>query len=243
MTISEISGKEVIMSKDDFILKTEGIYKSYRMGAAEVSVLKGVDLAVKKGEFVTIVGASGSGKSTLLHILGALDNPDKGVVKFEGRDLSRIANRELNKFRNKMVGFVFQFYHLLDELSVLENVFLPAMVSKGVVGWLVSRRLAKKRAAELLAELGLGERANHKPYQLSGGERQRVAIGRALMNEPKLLLVDEPTGNLDSATGNGILNVFEKLNIAGQTIVMVTHDERIARRAGRIITLADGKIT
>ena len=242
MTISEISGKEVIMSKDDFILKTEGIYKSYRMGAAEVSVLRGVDLAVKEGEFVTIVGASGSGKSTLLHILGALDNPDKGVVKFQGQDLSRIANRELNKFRNKMVGFVFQFYHLLDELSVLENVFLPAMVSKGVVGWLVSRRLAKKRAAELLIQLGLGERANHKPYQLSGGERQRVAIGRALMNEPRLLLVDEPTGNLDSATGNGILNAFEKLNIAGQTIVMVTHDERIARRAGRIITLADGKI-
>ena len=242
MTISEISGKAVIMSKDDFILKTEGIYKSYRMGAAEVSVLKGVDLAVKKGEFVAIVGASGSGKSTLLHILGALDNPDKGVMKFQGQDLSRIANRELNKFRNKMVGFVFQFYHLLDELSVLENVFLPAMVSKGVVGWLVSRRLAKKRAAELLAELGLGERANHKPYQLSGGERQRVAIGRALMNEPRLLLVDEPTGNLDSATGNGILSIFEKLNRAGQTIVMVTHDERIARRAGRIIILADGKI-
>jgi len=230
------------MSSDDFILKTEGIYKSYRMGAAEVSVLKGVDLAVRKGEFVAIVGASGSGKSTLLHILGALDKPDKGVVKFQGQDLSRIANRELNKFRNKMVGFVFQFYHLLDELNVLENVFLPAMASKSVIGWLASRRLAKKRAAELLAELGLGERANHKPYQLSGGERQRVAIGRALMNEPRLLLVDEPTGNLDSATGNGILNVFEKLNRAGQTIVMVTHDERIARRAGRIITLADGKI-
>ena len=230
------------MSSDDFILKTEGIYKSYRMGAAEVSVLKGVDLAVRNGEFVTIVGASGSGKSTLLHILGALDKPDKGVVKFQGQDLSRIANRELNKFRNKMVGFVFQFYHLLDELNVLENVFLPAMASKSVIGWLASRRLAKKRAAELLAELGLGERANHKPYQLSGGERQRVAIGRALMNEPRLLLVDEPTGNLDSATGNGILSIFEKLNRAGQTIVMVTHDERIARRAGRIIILADGKI-
>ncbi len=175
MTISEISGKEVIMSKDDFILKTEGIYKSYRMGAAEVSVLKGVDLAVRKGEFVAIIGDSGSGKSTLLHILGALDKPNKGVVSFEGVDLSRIANRELNKFRNKMVGFVFQFYHLLDELSVLENVFLPAMVSKGVVGWLASRRWAKKRAGELLAQLGLGERVNHKPYQLSGGERQRVA--------------------------------------------------------------------
>jgi len=243
MTINEISGKEVIMSKDDFILKTEGVYKSYQMGAAEVSVLKCVDLAVKKGEFVAIVGASGSGKSTLLHILGALDQPDKGVVSFEGGDLSQLSAGELNRFRNKMVGFVFQFYHLLDELSVLENVFLPTMAGKSVVGWLVSRRLAKKRAAELLIQLGLGERANHKPYQLSGGERQRVAIGRALMNEPRLLLVDEPTGNLDSAAGNGILNIFEKLNIAGQTIVMVTHDERIARRAGRIITLADGKIT
>ncbi|MGA1980663.1 MAG: ABC transporter ATP-binding protein [Sedimentisphaerales bacterium] len=230
------------MSKDDVILKAEGLYKSYRMGEARVSVLGGVDLAVKKGEFVAIVGASGSGKSTLLHILGALDRPDKGIVSFEGRDLSRMGERELNKFRNKMVGFVFQFYHLLDELSVLENVFLPAMASKGVFGWLGSRRWARGRAGELLGELGLSERANHKPYQLSGGERQRAAIGRALMNEPRILLADEPTGNLDSATGNGILKVFEKLNRAGQTIVMVTHDERIAQKAGRIITLADGRV-
>jgi lipoprotein-releasing system ATP-binding protein len=231
------------MSKDDFILKTEGVYKSYRMGATKVEVLKGVDLAVKKGEFVAIVGASGSGKSTLLHILGALDKPNKGVVAFEGRDLSGFSAGELNRFRNKMVGFVFQFYHLLDELSVLENVFLPVMASKSLVGWFACRRRAKSRAGELLAQLGLSERANHKPYQLSGGERQRVAIGRALMNEPEVLLADEPTGNLDSATGNGILDVLEKLNKVGQTILMVTHDERIAERAGRIITLADGKIT
>ncbi len=230
------------MSTDDFILKAEGVYKSYRMGAAKVRVLKGVDLAVKKGEFLAIVGASGSGKSTLLHILGALDRPDKGVVRFEGRNLSRAGEGELNRFRNKMVGFVFQFYHLLDELNVLENVFLPAMAGTGVVGWLGRRRSAKSRARELLKQLGLSERAKHKPYQLSGGERQRVAIGRALMNEPRLLLVDEPTGNLDSETGNGILEVFEKLNRAGETIVMVTHDEGIAHRAGRIITLADGKI-
>ena len=230
------------MSRDDLILEAERVYKSYRMGATEVSVLRGVDLAIKKGEFRAIVGASGSGKSTLLHILGALDRPDKGMVRFEGRDLSRISVRELNRFRNKMVGFVFQFYHLLDELSVLENVFLPAMASKSVVGWFGSRRWAKNRARELLAQLGLGDRANHKPYQLSGGERQRVAIGRALMNQPRLLLVDEPTGNLDSAAGNDILNIFEKLHEGGQTIVMVTHDERVARRAGRIITLADGKI-
>lgn len=230
------------MSKNEIILKTEGLYKSYRMGAAEVKVLQGVNLSIRKGEFVAIIGASGSGKSTLLHILGALDKPDKGRVHFEGEDLNSVGERYLNRFRNKMVGFVFQFYHLLDELNVLENVFLPAMASKSVLGWLGCRRWAHSRAQELLKELGLGDRARHKPYELSGGERQRVAIGRALMNEPKLLLADEPTGNLDWTTGNGILNIFEKLNKAGQTIVMVTHDERIASRAGRIITLSDGKI-
>ena len=230
------------MNEGNFILQAEGLYKSYRLGAADVKVLKGVDLAVKSGEFISIVGASGSGKSTLLHILGALDRPDKGTVRFEGSDLNKFGNGELNRFRNKMVGFVFQFYHLLDELNVLENVFLPAMVSKSTIGWLLSRKQAKNRAKELLSKLGLSERAEHKPYQLSGGERQRVAIGRALMNEPKILLADEPTGNLDSQTGNGILKVFEALNKAGQTIVMVTHDERIAHKAGRIIMLMDGKI-
>lgn len=230
------------MSQSPVILKAENVHKSYRMGATKVNVLKGADLAVQEGEFVAIIGASGSGKSTLLHVLGGLDRPDKGVIQFDGRDLNRVRARELNKFRNERVGFVFQFYHLLDELSVLENVLLPAMVSRSVVGWMTSRRVARKRAADLLEQLGLGPRAGHKPYQLSGGERQRVAIGRALMNEPKLLLADEPTGNLDSATGNGILNVFETLNRAGQTIVMVTHDERIARKAQRIVTLVDGRV-
>ncbi|OHB60009.1 MAG: ABC transporter ATP-binding protein [Planctomycetes bacterium RBG_13_46_10] len=225
------------------MLQAEEIYKSYKMGATKVTVLKGVNLTVEKGEFVAIIGASGSGKSTFLHILGALDRPDKGIVRFEGRDLNDFSAGEINGFRNKLVGFVFQFYHLLDELSVLENVYLPTMVSKDVVGWLACRKWAKNRAKELLAQLGLSERANHKPYQLSGGERQRVAIGRALMNEPELLLADEPTGNLDSATGNGILDTLEKLNKAGQTIVMVTHNDMIAKRAGRIIKLVDGKIT
>jgi ABC-type lipoprotein export system ATPase subunit len=239
-----------------------------------------------------------------LHILGALDNPDRGSVKFKGMDLSKMSRgiggdtaffiliclvgivvsvvglllsgqfhripyalvtaalitvsllwRDrrrsaksgtgsfvLNEYRNQKVGFVFQFYHLLDELSVLENVFLPAMTGKSIIGWLACRRQAKNRAKEVLAQMGLAERFKHKPYQLSGGERQRVAIGRALMNEPRLLLADEPTGNLDSATGNGILDVLETLNRAGQTIVMVTHDERIAQRAGRTVTLVDGKI-
>jgi len=228
------------ISRNDSILKVEGLHKSYHMGATEVKVLKGVDLAVKKGEFVAIIGASGSGKSTLLHILGALDKPDKGAVQFEKRDMSSFGAGELNRFRNDAVGFVFQFYHLLDELSVLENVYLPAMAGKSIAmagksiaGWLGCRKEAKTRAAHLLSQLGLADRARHKPYQLSGGERQRAAIGRALMNEPRLLLADEPTGNLDSATGNGILDVLEKL---------VTHDDRIAHRAGRTAVLADGKM-
>jgi len=230
------------MDKAHAILKAAGVRKSYRMGATRVEVLRGIELTVREGEFVAIIGASGSGKSTLLHILGGLDRPDKGVVQFSGRDLNRMRARELNRYRNEMVGFVFQFYHLLDELNVLENIVLPAMVSRSVIGWLLARRAATKRAMELLEQLGLKERIRHKPYQLSGGERQRVAIGRALMNRPRLLLADEPTGNLDSVTGNGILKVFEDLNRAGQTIVMVTHDERIADRAQRVIVLEDGRI-
>jgi ABC-type lipoprotein export system ATPase subunit len=230
------------MNQYKYLIKTEGLFKSYQMGITQVPVLKGVNIAVKKGEFVAVVGASGSGKSTLLHILGALDRPNKGTVVFDGRELNSLKERDLNKFRNKMVGFVFQFYHLLNELSVLENVYLPAMISKGLVGWLGGRGFAKKRARELLERFQLAERITHKPFQLSGGERQRVAIARALMNQPQLLLADEPTGNLDSETGNGILEVFEELNQAGQTIVMVTHDERLARRAGRVVTLEDGKI-
>jgi len=233
---------ETSINKRPVILSAKNVHKSYRMGATKVKVLKGANLAVREGEFVAIIGASGSGKSTLLHILGALDRPNEGTVSFDGQDLNRMRAGELNRFRNKMVGFVFQFYHLLDELNVLENVYLPAMVSRGIVGWLGSRRAAKDRAGELLEQMGLQERLGHKPYQLSGGERQRVAIGRALMNRPRLLLADEPTGNLDSATGNGILKVFERLNQAGQTIVMVTHDERVAHRAGRVITLTDGRV-
>ena len=224
------------------MLEASGIYKSYKMGQTRIEVLKGLDLSVRPGEFVAIVGTSGSGKSTLLHILGALDEPDTGSVEFEGKRLDKFTAGELNRFRNKMVGFVFQFYHLLDELSVLENVTLPAMAQSGTIGWLRRRIGAKKHARGLLERLGLAERITHKPYQLSGGERQRVAIARALMNEPKVLLADEPTGNLDSETGNGILRVLEELNSNGQTIVMVTHDDRIAQRAHNVIRLADGKI-
>ena len=213
------------------------------MGAIRLDVLKGVSLSVSRGEFVAVKGASGSGKSTLLHILGALDTPDKGDVFFERQSLARFSGRKINEFRNKKIGFVFQFYHLLDELTVLENILLAKMTGTSALGWLVVSDAAKKRARQLLDQMGLSERVSHRPFQLSGGERQRVAIARALMNEPDIVLADEPTGNLDSETGNGILKVFEKLHRQGQTIVMVTHDERIAAKAQRVIKLTDGRIS
>ena len=230
------------MKQNNYILTCEQIFKSYQMGATRLEVLKGIDLNVAKGEFVAVKGASGSGKSTLLHILGALDKPDKGKVYFEGKNISAFSGRKINEFRNKKIGFVFQFYHLLDELTVLQNVLLAPMVQMGTIGWLLHSAKVKKTASQLLGELGLAERAEHRPYQLSGGERQRAAIARALINEPNIILADEPTGNLDSKTGNDILKVFEKLHNGGQTIVMVTHDDRIAEKASRIIRLADGKI-
>jgi ABC-type lipoprotein export system ATPase subunit len=224
------------------ILKAQNITKSYKMGKTTLDVLRGADLSVKKGEFVAVIGASGSGKSTLLHILGALDKPDSGSVHYQDQCLGRLRWGKLNHFRNKTVGFVFQFYHLLDELTVLENVMAPAMASVSTLGWPALKLKTRDRAYGLLERFGLKDRLRHKPYELSGGERQRVAIARALMNEPPLLLADEPTGNLDSQTGDGILEALKELNAEGQTIVMVTHDERIAAQAGRTIRLADGKV-
>lgn len=229
--------------KNDCILSCKDIFKSYQLGAIRLDVLKGVNLSVYRGEFVAVRGASGSGKSTLLHILGALDTPDKGQVFFTGQGLAGFSNRKINDFRNKKIGFVFQFYHLLDELTVLENVLLAKMAGTSALGWFLNAELAKKRARLLLEELGLAQRISHRPFQLSGGERQRVAIARALMNEPQIVLADEPTGNLDSETGNGILRVFEKLHSLGQTVVMVTHDERIAAKAQRVIKLSDGRVS
>ena len=210
------------------MIKVRQLVKTYHMGSDVVHALAGVDLDVQRGEFLAILGASGSGKSTLLHLLGGLDRPEQGRVLFEDQDLRDYKRGRLNRFRNRTVGFVFQFYHLIDEFNVRENVLLPAMVGKSVLAWLAGRSQPKRRADELIEQVGLQDRALHKPYQLSGGERQRVAIARALMNRPELLLADEPTGNLDSATGNGILQIFEQLNRAGQTIVMVTHDRELA---------------
>ena len=195
------------------------------------------------GEFLAIEGRSGSGKSTLLHLLGALDEPDAGSIRVQGRDLMEMGGKERSRVRNRACGFVFQFYHLLPELNVLENTLLAAMVQYSWIGFRSNRRELKSRAADLLSRLGLGHRLSHRPNQLSGGERQRVAIARALMNNPPLLLADEPTGNLDFDTGREIMAVLEGLHRDhGQTVVMVTHDRTLARTADRSMVLVEGKL-
>jgi len=226
----------------DPILTATGIYKSYMMGPGPLRVLKGASLAVSTGEWLAVMGASGSGKSTLLHILGGLDLPDQGAVHFAGVDVFGQGNGARDRMRNRSVGFVFQFYHLLPELSVFENILFPAMVKLSALGWLRAGGQARRDAREVLASVGLGHRADHRPNELSGGECQRAAIARALMNRPRLLLADEPTGNLDAATGKGILAVLRELNEQGQTIVMVTHDPDVASLAHRRVQLIDGRI-
>ncbi|MFH0980158.1 MAG: ABC transporter ATP-binding protein [Planctomycetota bacterium] len=224
------------------LLEAKGVHKSYMMGRAPVRVLRGTDLCVEAGEFVAIMGASGSGKSTLLHILGAVDAPDRGVVHFEGLDVAAQSARWRHTYRNRRVGFVFQFYHLLPELNVLENILLPCLVGTSTLRWLSNGSTARRTAREIMDKVGLAERARHRPNELSGGERQRAAIARALVNHPTLLLADEPTGNLDAATGAGILAVLKQLNQEGQTVAMVTHDPDVAARASRIVYLVNGQV-
>ena len=219
-----------------------GLHKTYTMGKADVHVLCGASLRADPGEYLVITGASGSGKSTLLSILGALDTPDRGTVTFQGRDVFRMPSAAQNAYRNRQVGFVFQFYHLFPELNVLENVLMPRLVMYGPVKWWSVRRQAKKDATELLERVGLDHRAKHRPKELSGGERQRVAVARALINRPALLLADEPTGNLDESIGAGILSLLARLNGDGQTIVMVTHDPKVATYAHRGLELREGVI-
>ena len=224
------------------LLHAENLHKHYRIGGQDLHVLRGVDMQVARGEWLAVLGASGSGKSTLLHLLGGLDRPSKGGVRFDDRDVFRLRGGALDRYRNTHVGFVFQFYHLLPELTALENVLLSAMIRRSMFSWPGQRRAAKDRAAALLKQVGLGERLRHRPSKLSGGERQRVAVARALMNEPAVLLADEPTGNLDTQTGERLLEVFADLHRQGQTIVMVTHDSSIADAADRRLTLRDGKL-
>ena len=223
-------------------LAAKNLHKHYRIGLENLHVLRGASVSVKKGEWLAIVGASGSGKSTLLHLLGALDTPDKGSVVFNGTSIFDLSARDVNLYRNRQVGFVFQFYHLLPELTALENVWVSAMISTGPFVWPFVRRDRFDRASQLLQDLGLADRLRHRPAKLSGGERQRVAIARALMNEPAVLMADEPTGNLDANTGGQILDVFRQFHASGQTIVMVTHDETVAAAADRRLHLDAGRL-
>jgi len=232
------------MSSTAPAIEVHGLHKSYRLGRTHLHVLRGVSFTVECKEFVAVVGASGSGKSTLLHLIGLLDRIDKGTIKLEGVDIARLPQRKRNRTRCRDVGFVFQFYHLLPELSVLENTLLPAKVDESLLSWLRHRSARRRAAIEMLERVGLGERMKHRPKELSGGERQRVAIARALMNRPRFLLADEPTGNLDSRTGKQILQVLKTASRdIGQTVVMVTHDAAIAAAADRVLQLQDGKLT
>jgi lipoprotein-releasing system ATP-binding protein len=227
------------------LLEAHGVKKTYRLGQTSVPVLHDASLSVNEGEWVAIVGSSGSGKSTLLHLLGGLDRADKdsGPISFAGEDLRRFSPARENLYRNRDVGFVFQFYHLLPELTVLENAMLPSLVGLSRLAWLTGRRAElRERASELLDTCGLGHRLKHRPAELSGGERQRVAIARALINRPKVLLADEPTGNLDVRTGGGILDLLAERQAEGLTMLMVTHDQSVAARAHRQVRIVDGRV-
>ena len=224
-------------------LAAVGVSKSYRRGKNVVPVLHGVDLEVDRGEMIAVVGSSGSGKSTLLHCLGLLDTPDEGEIRLLGKRIDNGPDRRRDSLRNGTFGFIFQFYHLLPELSALENVMLPHMIRLGVLAYFRERKQIRAEATALLERVGLGHRLDHKPGELSGGEMQRTAIARALVNRPEVLLADEPTGNLDAATGQSILELLRDLNRErGLTMMMVTHDLTIAGQADRIVRLAEGRI-
>jgi lipoprotein-releasing system ATP-binding protein len=227
----------------DAILRVVDVRKSYRSGGGTLEVLRGVDFALEPGGFVAVVGQSGSGKSTLLHLMGLLDAPDSGEVHLGGERIDNVSVTRRDRLRNTAIGMVFQSYHLLPELDALENVLAPLLVRHGVWEWLRVRASARERARDLLERFGLGGRLHHTPRQLSGGEMQRVAIARALVAEPRVLLADEPTGNLDEASGVGILDALCELNARdGLSIVLVTHDAAIARRAARVVRLAAGRV-
>jgi lipoprotein-releasing system ATP-binding protein len=225
------------------LLTAGNLHKTYRKDAVKVRVLQGLDLEVYPGEFLSIVGASGSGKSTLLHLLGTLDRPDGGFIHLEGQRIDNLAADQRDLLRNQTFGFIFQFYHLLPELSTLENVLMPQMIAHSVSGWIRNRRRLRQRATELLERVGLGERLRHRPRELSGGEMQRAAIARALVNQPRVLLADEPTGNLDAGTGNDIVHLLRDLNHRdGLTIIMVTHNLDIVAETDRVVRLVSGRI-
>ncbi len=220
------------------VLEASGLWKTYRSGAKSLDVVKNVSLTVEEGEIVAVLGPSGAGKTTLLHILSGLDEPTKGDVKLLGHRLADLRGSRRARFINASVGFVFQFYHLLGDLTAIENILLPTRISGNG-----DARAARRKADELIEEIGLASRAHHYPSELSGGEQQRVAIARAVMNDPQILFCDEPTGNLDSATGETVSRILAKLAAkAHKTILIVTHDDKIARMAGRLVRLKDGAL-
>jgi lipoprotein-releasing system ATP-binding protein len=221
----------------DILLTARGIKKHYRSGPEILEVLKGIDLDIRRGEIMVIMGPSGVGKSTLLHILGTLDRPTGGSLQIDGKDISRMKPLEIDAFRNRHIGFVFQFHYLLPEFTALENVLIPRMIAGS--DW----KQEVDRARDLLAEVGLSERLHHRPSQLSGGELQRVAVARALMNRPQIVFADEPTGNLDSRNSHALFDLILELNRKyQQTFVIVTHNEMFAEQADRVIHLLDGLI-
>lgn len=225
------------MTNKDAVLEAKGVFRSFQTGSVILDVLKGVDLEIYQGEIVALIGPSGSGKSTLLHILGALDRPDKGSVNLDSVGVFSLNDKELAHLRNRTVGFVFQFHHLLPEFSALENVMLPKLIAgEGI-------KSIENKAMELLDEVGLKDRKDHKPGELSGGEQQRVAVARALINDPKIVIADEPSGNLDRNTAESLHNLILELNRSrNQTFVLATHNLELAQRANRIFRLKDGQV-
>ncbi|MGC9337424.1 MAG: ABC transporter ATP-binding protein [Candidatus Cloacimonadia bacterium] len=218
------------------LIKTENLNKIYNSGKLKVHALRGIDIEIEKNDYIAISGPSGSGKSTLLHILGCLDTPSVGRYILDGMEVSGLTSNKLAEIRNRKIGFVFQAFNLLPNMSILENVELPLIYAG------MSKKERRKRAEKVLDEVGLSKRLKHRPSELSGGERQRTAIARALVNNPSIILADEPTGNLDSVSGGSVLNVFNQLHDQGHTIIVVTHDQNVARIAKRIIQIQDGKI-
>ncbi|GGZ53522.1 ABC transporter ATP-binding protein [Mesonia mobilis] len=218
------------------VIDIKGITRNFQLGQETVKVLKGIDLIIEKGEYVAFMGPSGSGKSTLMNLLGCLDTPTSGSYSLNGADVSTMTDDQLAEIRNKEIGFVFQTFNLLPRTTALDNVALP-MIYAGK-----SKTERNERAAEVLKNVGLADRMDHKPNQLSGGQRQRVAVGRALVNKPSIILADEPTGNLDSKTSVEIMNLFDEIHAAGNTVILVTHEEDIAEHAHRVIRLRDGII-
>ncbi|WP_298546800.1 ABC transporter ATP-binding protein [uncultured Aquimarina sp.] len=218
------------------VIDIKGIIRNFQLGQETVYVLKGIDLEIRRGDYIAIMGPSGSGKSTLMNLLGCLDTPTDGTYNLNGNDVSKMTDDELADIRNKEIGFVFQTFNLLPRTTALDNVALP-MVYAGT-----SKKDRNARAEEVLTDVGLADRMDHKPNQLSGGQRQRVAVGRALVNKPSIILADEPTGNLDSKTSLEIMQLFDDIHAAGNTVILVTHEEEVAAHAHRVIRLRDGMI-